>query len=51
MLTSGDESENENGSLLSDSMSSIHGLKIGLRIPVRVEEDDGVGSDEVDSLK
>lgn len=49
-LTSGDQSENKNGSRLSDSMSSVHGLKIGLRVPIRIEEDDGIGSDEVDSL-
>jgi hypothetical protein len=29
-------------------MSSIHRLQIVLRVPVTVEEDDGIGSDEVD---
>lgn len=34
---------------LTDSMSTIHGLKIGLRIPIAVVQNDNIGCGQVDT--
>merc|ERR1719282_1506472 len=45
----GDKSVDIDLLLLTDSVSSGHGLKIILRIPVAVKDDDGVGCGQVDT--
>jgi hypothetical protein len=45
----GDQSEDVNLLLLPNSVRSVHGLEIGLRVPVRVKEHDYVGGRQVDA--
>jgi hypothetical protein len=45
----GDQSEDVNLLLLTNSVRSVHGLEIGLRVPVRVKEHDNVGRGQVDA--
>ena len=35
--------------LLTDTMSSSHGLQICLRVPIGIEDDDGISSHQVDT--
>jgi hypothetical protein len=45
----GNETEDIDLLLLTDSVRSIHSLQIGLRIPVRIVENDDVGCGKVDT--
>ena len=45
----GDEAEDAHLLLLADAMRAVHGLEIGLWVPVRVVENDDVGRVEIDA--
>ncbi|KAG9389180.1 chromatin remodelling complex ATPase chain ISW1 [Pyrenophora tritici-repentis] len=45
----GNEAENVDLLGLADTMSAVHGLKISLRVPVTVKENDNVGRSQVDT--
>jgi hypothetical protein len=44
-----DEPEDIDLLSLTDSMSSVHGLQIGLRVPIRIKQNDNIGSDQIDT--